>query len=191
MKKIKSLFMRNYETDRLVRDEVVSGAGWVIDGKGTATEKIDGTCCMIKGGKLYKRYDYKPGRKCPPDFEFACDPDPVTGRAAGWVPVTDEPQDKWHKSVDISFLKDSTYELVGPKVQGNPYRLKEHYLLKHGEHTLENAPRTFQEIKKFFADVKIEGIVWYRENGDMVKIKARDFGFKNDFIDSYLYEKDK
>lgn len=30
MKKISSLFQRNYDTDRLVRDEVVPGSEWVI-----------------------------------------------------------------------------------------------------------------------------------------------------------------
>lgn len=37
MKKIISLFQRNYDGDRLVRNEVVSGAEWVMNGEGTAT----------------------------------------------------------------------------------------------------------------------------------------------------------
>ena len=36
MKKIISLFKRNYETDKLVRNEVVPGAEWVLQGEGTA-----------------------------------------------------------------------------------------------------------------------------------------------------------
>lgn len=43
MKKIKSLFKRNYETDHLVRDEVVEGSEWVLEGHGVGTLKIDGT----------------------------------------------------------------------------------------------------------------------------------------------------
>ena len=37
MKKIVSLFQRNYDTDRLVRDELVPGAEWVANGEGVAT----------------------------------------------------------------------------------------------------------------------------------------------------------
>lgn len=48
MKKIISLFCRNYDGDRCVRDEVVPGAEWVIAGEGTPTRKYDGTCCMIR-----------------------------------------------------------------------------------------------------------------------------------------------
>lgn len=39
MKKIISLFKRNYEGDHLVRDEIVEGAEWVIAGEGEATRK--------------------------------------------------------------------------------------------------------------------------------------------------------
>ena len=62
MKKIISLFMRNYDSDRLVRNEVTPGAEWVIEGEGKATRKYDGTCCLIKNNKLYKRYDAKKGK---------------------------------------------------------------------------------------------------------------------------------
>jgi hypothetical protein len=50
MQKIISLFQRNYDTDRLVRDEVTPGAEWVINGEGIATRKWDGTCCKIEKG---------------------------------------------------------------------------------------------------------------------------------------------
>lgn len=47
MQKIISLFCRNHETDRLVRDEIVPGAEWVAAGEGIATLKIDGTSCRV------------------------------------------------------------------------------------------------------------------------------------------------
>ena len=62
MKKIKTLFCRNYETDRLVRDELVPGTEWVVAGEGVALRKYDGTCCLIKDGKFYKRYELKAGK---------------------------------------------------------------------------------------------------------------------------------
>jgi hypothetical protein len=48
MRKIATLFQRNYETDRLVRDEVVPGAEWVLGGEGVATRKFDGRCCLVR-----------------------------------------------------------------------------------------------------------------------------------------------
>ncbi len=38
---------------------------WILGGEGTATEKIDGSCCAAIGGVFYKRYDAKRG-KIPP-----------------------------------------------------------------------------------------------------------------------------
>lgn len=67
MKKIISLFQRNYDGDRLVRDEVVPGAEWVLNGEGTATRKHDGTCCMWRDGKLWKRHELKAGKTAPKD----------------------------------------------------------------------------------------------------------------------------
>jgi hypothetical protein len=179
MKKIVSLFQRNYDTDRLVRDEIVPGAEWVVNGEGVATQKFDGTCCMVRDGNLYKRYDAKKGRTPPPDFEPAQDYDEVTGHMPGWVPVTDDPADRWHREAfeGREYLPDGTYELCGPKVQGNPEGYVEHALVAHGRVTLA-APRTFDELKAYLAERDIEGIVWHHPDGRMVKIKKKDFGFK-------------
>ena len=180
MKKIISLFQRNYDGDRLVRDEVVPGAEWVLAGEGTPTVKWDGTCCMVRDGKLYKRYEVKPGGKPPANFEPATDVDENTGKQQGWVPVGDGPEDKWHREAfDEGEEPDGTYELIGPKVQGNPYKLENHMLIKHGFADLKNVPLDFDGIKQFLIDnPNLEGIVWHHYDGRMVKIKARDFGLK-------------
>lgn len=65
MKKIISLFQRNYDGDRLIRDEVVPGAEWVLAGEGTPTRKYDGTCVLVEDGVMWKRYEVKKG-KTPP-----------------------------------------------------------------------------------------------------------------------------
>jgi len=183
VKKIISLFKRDYEGNRQVFDEVVEGAEWVVAGEGAPTEKIDGTCCLIENGKLFKRYEVKKGKKAPPDFVAASDVDPNTGKQQGWRPVGDGPEDKWHReawsNTDDGVRADGTYELVGPKVQGNPYSLSGHGLWRHGGVVLSEAtPRTFEGLKEFFAETNIEGIVWHHPDGRMVKIKKRDFGFK-------------
>jgi len=180
MKKIISLFKRNYETDHLVRDEVVEGAEWVQRGEGVATRKFDGTCCMIKGGEFFKRYELKPGKMEPNGFIAAGEPDPVTGKTVGWVPVGDGPDDKYHREALINEPPDryGTYELVGPKVQGNPEGLTSHFLVRHGVQIYYCVPTTFKELREWFKDKDIEGIVWHHPDGRMVKIKKKDFGLR-------------
>lgn len=186
MKKIISLFQRNHDGDRLVRDEVVPGAEWVIAGEGTATQKLDGTACLIKSGHLWKRYEVKKKRKVPPIFMPASNMDPVTGKQQGWVPVGNGPEDQYHREAweDILDyfgldLPDGTYELVGPKINGNPECFYRHALRRHGAWHLNGPPRrTFEDIKAYLGETAIEGIVWHHKDGRMVKIKAKDFGLK-------------
>lgn len=186
MEKIISLFARNYHSDRLVRDEIVKGAEWVANGEGIATRKFDGTSCLIEDGKLYKRYDAKKGRQPPVNFRPAQkDPDPISGHWPGWLPVSIEnPDDRWHveawrnANVGAGTLDDGTYELRGPKIQGNPERFNFHVLIKHGVDVVLNCPRTFDALREFLAENDIEGIVWHHNNGAMVKIKGKDFGLR-------------
>lgn len=187
MKKIISLFQRNYEGDRLVRDELVPGAEWVAAGEGVATRKWDGTCCMVRGGVLYRRYDAKHGKPAPAGFEPAQDPDPVTGHWPGWIKVSDaNPADRWHLdawndhllNTGEQPLYDGTYELVGPKVQGNPDKWDRHYLITHGGDAYPDAPRTFDALREWFKGHVMEGLVWHHPDGRMVKIKRKDFGLK-------------
>ena len=186
MNKIITLFQRNYDTDRLVRNEVVPGAEWVLAREGVATRKWDGTCCLVRDHKLYKRYEFKPkGNKQPPaNFEPAQDPDPTTGAVPGWIPVGDGPEDQYHReawSLNPE-IADGTYELCGPKVGGghhtgpNPEQLPTHVLIPHGQVHLPEAPRTFDALREYLAGRDIEGIVWHHPDGRMVKLKKRDFG---------------
>lgn len=190
MKKIISLFKRNYDTDRLVRDEITPGAEWVANGEGIATRKFDGTCCLIRDFKLFKRYEVKPEGIAPSGFEPANEVDPETGKQQGWLPVTNCPDDKWHREAlnntfnNRSEIANGTYELCGPKIQGNPERFLSHQLVRHGIHELPMCPRDFNGIKSYLSiytelvGQSIEGIVWHHPDGRMVKIKARDFSIK-------------
>lgn len=181
MKKIQSLFQRNYEGDRLVRDEVVPGSEWVQRGEGIATRKWDGTCCLVRDGKLYKRYEVKPGKQPPPNFEPANEIDENTGKQQGWLPVGDGPEDQYHRQAFYGTFEDGTYELVGPKVQGNAEGFVAHHaLIRHGKDVfVVDPPRTFDALKQWFVDnPDFEGIVWHHPDGRMVKIKLKDFGLK-------------
>ena len=188
MQKIVSLFQRNYEGDRLVRNEVVPGAEWVLAGEGTSTRKLDGTCCLVRDSKLYKRYEVKLGGTPPPNFEPATDVDENTGKQQGWLPVGDGPDDRWHREAFAALQavphSEGTYELCGPKVQGNPedgldgLPMNKHVLLRHGSRSLPDCPRNFDGLKTYLTENNIEGIVWHHPDGRMVKIKGRDFGIK-------------
>jgi Family of unknown function (DUF5565) len=179
VKKIISLFQRNYEGDRLVRDELVPGAEWVAAGEGQATIKFDGTACMVRAGKLYRRFDAKAGKRPPAGFEPAQEPDPVTGHHPGWVPISEtDPGDKWHRlAFEGLKLDDGTYELCGPHFNRNPHGFEAEMFIPHGRSFIQ-PPRTFGGLKAYLRTAGIEGIVWHHPDGRMVKIKARDFGLR-------------
>ena len=184
MKKIISLFKRDYEGDHLVYDEIVEGAEWVVKGEGIATQKFDGTCCMVKDDKLFKRYDCKNGKIPPNNFIPTQEPDEITGHWPGWVPVKENnPADKYfiegykNTIIKIGKVENGTYELCGEKINKNPEGFNENILIPHGNTKLE-APRTYNELKEWFKGRDMEGIVWHHPDGRMVKIKKRDFGLK-------------
>lgn len=177
MQKIPTLFVRDPENMSRVLPKVNPDCQWVIDGEGEATLKYDGACCMVQDGKLYKRRELKRGDKWPDDFEPATDVDPNTGKVQGWVPVGEGPEDRWFREAFSPDMPNGTYELCGPKVQGNPHGYERHVLIPHGEQSCPHCPREFYKLRDFFAANVMEGVVWHHPDGRMAKIKRRDFGF--------------
>lgn len=193
MRKMKSLFKREFENHKVVNclNEVEEGCEWVLAGEGYATEKLDGTCCLIKDNQIYRRYDYKPGRTLPKNA-IPCQEkgDPITGHFPHWVLCEESnPNDKYHilafkklleqrQLYGSSDLLEGTYELCGKHFQDNPYNLDYDVLLKHGTNILNDVPRTYEGIKQYLKDHYIEGIVFYGDFDKMCKIKRTDFNFK-------------
>ena len=182
MKKIPTIFERDWNGDRSrVTDTPNQVAQWVFDGEGVATRKIDGTCCMGRGGVLFKRREQHVGDVYPRDFILA-DEDDNTGKVVGWVPVGNGPEDRWHReAMPVTTLPDGTYELIGPKIQGNPEKVSKHTLIPHGYFMageLGGVPRTFNGLREWFVGKDIEGVVFHHPDGRMAKIKKRDFGMK-------------
>ncbi len=180
MKKIPTIFKRNPENIRELLDKPHPDCAWVFSGEGAATQKYDGTCCSIADGVFYKRREIKKGKEAPSDFIEETH-DKTTGKKVGWVPVAAE--DKWHLEAFHSYfrpnLTDGTYELVGPKIQGNPEGFKTHCLLSHDTATrYGDVPRTFDGLKKWLGLKDIEGLVFHHPDGRMAKIKKKDFGMK-------------
>lgn len=185
MKKMPTLFKRDFGGKRFAYNAVTPGCEWVLDGEGEATEKVDGACCAIINGELYRRYDanVKKGRR-PPLDGIPCQeaPDPITGHWPFWVKVIwDIPSDAHfaHAYDNTPWCReDGTYEAVGVHFQSNPYGLDADFLEKHGRIKLHDVPRTFDGICEWLRTHEVEGIVWHRGNGEMCKIKRVDFGFK-------------
>lgn len=184
MKKIPTIFERDWNGDKSrVLDKINPEAQWVFDGEGVPTRKIDGTSVKIEDNFLYKRRELGPNDTVPKDFKIEST-DLKTGKKVGWVYVGDGPEDRWHREAfkaSDGIWPDGTYELVGPKVQGNPEGYESHTLVPHTSEALSigsSVPRTFDGLKNFIATVGWEGIVFHHPDGRMAKIKGKDFGLK-------------
>jgi hypothetical protein len=199
VKKIPTLFMRNMETDRLVRDEITPGCEWVLAGEGRATRKFDGTAVMVDDhGAVYRRFELQVDRlpRLTPDGFVEADRDD-RGNIFGWVPVARlNPQDKWIIEGADNFVKENnelvipegTYELVGPKVNKNPEGYEKHTLVRHGSVEMIEVPVSFTGLRMWFkvlntiAETSIEGIVWWHPDGRRAKLKLKDFGIKRSVL---------
>lgn len=183
MKKIPTLFKRDFNNNGQIMPEYSDGTEWVLAGEGKATRKYDGTSCRVLDGKLYKRYELRDGKEAPYGFEPADVKDPETGKTMGWVEVGNGNEDKWHREAvgnpDNVDLPDGTYELLGPKVQGNPDNYNVHTLVKHSDaEVYTDAPTEFEALKQWLSYKDIEGLVWHHPDGRMVKIKKKDYRLK-------------
>lgn len=185
MKKIPTLFTRIYENHKIIgiKDEITPGCEEAFL-HGTATVKVDGACCAIIGGKFYKRYDAKKGKKPPAGAIPCCDPDPVTEHWPHWVEVSDWPADKWFveafnnsRKAGLCNWEEGTYEAIGPHFQGNPYGLKNDILIRHGiEEVL--VKRDFDSIREWLETNEEEGLVFWLNGEPVCKIERTDFGLE-------------
>lgn len=184
MKKISTLFKKDPNDLGRVINEINLDNEWVFEKGVKATRKFDGTACAIINGELYKRYDVKKG-KIAPEGAIPCqEADEITGHHPHWIKCEREDNsNKWHfKAFDEApSLKDGTYELCGPKIQGNPEGLNYHYLVEHGKHKIELKSLDFEYIKEFLTNTNIEGVVFHQSlTGKMCKIRKSDFGIKSE-----------
>lgn len=180
MRKIPTLFIRD-ERGRVL-PEWNPEAAWVAGSDVIPTGKWDGTCCLVKGGVLYKRRQLREGQKVPGWVHWTFDPEQLSGH--GWQPVGEGPEDKMHREA-LEKLPDGTYELCGPGVQKNPHGLIQLLLCPHGERgseveidPLPDSPSEAMEILKAALEhIDWEGLVWHDDVNDRyAKIKRRDFG---------------
>lgn len=179
MKKISTVFKKDPNNLALVINEVNPENQWVLDGEGVATRKWDGTACAVINGELYKRYDVKKGKSVPEGAIPCQEADLITGHWPHWVKCDrNNPGDKYHWEAwfRIGILPEGTYELIGPKINGNKEKWDCHMLMVHGGILELAIGRTFEEMKKYLSIHEMEGIVFHHPDGRMAKIRKSDFG---------------
>ena len=191
MHKIPTVFVRDHGSHTLT-DTFHPDAVWVANGEGIATRKYDGTCVVLgEDGAWRARREVKAGKLPPPGFELI-QYDSNTGKSVGWEPVSQSSFAKFHAEALANAdqpdkFAPGTYELLGPKINGNPECMNKHVLIAH---------ETAEELSEFkigeedgfsrdFATIRgtvavyhrsgYEGIVYHHPDGRMAKIKVRDF----------------
>jgi hypothetical protein len=185
MRKIKTIFDRDWEGNRAVVDKYVEGFTPELLQWATATEKLDGmnVRVTIRNGTCVR-------------LEKRRNPDKIQkhkGITEPWyVDTSASNEDKWINdalaNTDLTRLPDGEWsgEALGPNIQGNPLNLDTNRILFFtlGQAPVfTDAPITYDALKAWLPaqkslygkDCGIEGIVWHTKDGDMFKIKTKDF----------------
>lgn len=215
MKKIPTLFVRDYSNGGFVIPEVNPVAEWVMEDAYPAHRKYDGVCTgffpTVKGevrinkdigsGEVDKaedisgiwmiRREVKQGWEFPDNFEIE-QFDPQTKKTFGWVPIQESSYYKYFLDA-LDDLKEAptfgTYELCGPKINGNPENFKTQKLVNHEQtelisniHVLDfhemSVEDAYEALKETLDYMPIEGVVWRSAQHGMVKLKKKDFRYE-------------
>lgn len=213
MKKIPTLFMRDHNTGYVI-PELNPKAAWVMEKAYPALRKYDGTCVgnflTVKGevrihegvssGEIENKEDISniwmarhtsSGRMSHPENFIEEEFDPVTGKTVGWVPIEQSSFYKFfleaHADLENEYL--GTYELCGPKINGNPEGFKKHKLVFHWsveqlaniqvldihEMSVEDA---YEALKATLSYMPVEGAIFKSPLHGMAKIKRKDFQYE-------------
>lgn len=188
MQKISTIFKRNWEGNRgIINEEAVNSTELL---QAIPTEKIDGTNVRVTvRNHILVR------------LEKRRNPDKIQkqkGITEPWYVDADEydKQDKWIwdaiRNTDLSNVPDGEWsgEAVGTDIQGNPLKLTANrvffFSLPEVREQLRldvNTPVKFNDLKEWMAtrksnvgiDAPIEGIVWWKNDKAIGKIKLKDF----------------
>lgn len=194
MRKMPTLFVRDWNsTPKHVTREVNPECRWAYTDPGVrALRKYDGTCVAYllgpDGPAWWSRREVKPGKTAPAGFA-PISTDSETGKTIGWEPIAQSAFAKWHAEALANAIIGhqgepswpiGTYELVGPKINGNPENEDGHQLIHH-----EGAEEVFVHLGDFdivreqlislWAVFGCEGVVWRHPDGRLAKLKAKDF----------------
>lgn len=183
MKKIPTLFVRDFSRDNgryVLTDQTTPGTEWVSRGEGIATRKYDGTCVLIDGaGNVWSRREVKADKPAPVGF-MEVSWDPTTHKRMGWEPAAQSGfaayiEEALSNEWDGSGLPEAlgTYELCGPKINGNPEHFDRHVLVPHAEADQLGAG-AWDDLIAYCREHTWEGVVWHHPDGRMAKLKVKD-----------------
>lgn len=163
---------------------------WIFEEEARASLKKDGTSITVMDdGTLMARRSVRRGKRAPEGY-IEAEVDDFTGNSFGLEPLEGS---GWKKMVDEALgggtLEPGTYELCGPKVNGNPEGLVAHQLLPHGADEAVEIPdmrelaalddgEVYDRLLPIFEDYRdrgIEGVVWAGEGGKRAKLRVKDF----------------
>ncbi|MEV4637458.1 DUF5565 family protein [Actinoplanes sp. NPDC049548] len=177
MNKIPTLFLRDPDDRKRTLPQVHPACRWVLDGEGTPTRKYEGTCVLLdENGTWWARREVRPGRTQPSGYRPVMT-DEVTGKTVGWEPIAQSAYAKYHtEALTAAPRRPGTYELIRPKINGNPENVRGHELVPHAEAEVFDVPRDFDGLRAWLrANPQYEGIVWHHPDGRRAKLKHRDF----------------
>ena len=178
MNKIPTLFLRDPDDRKRTLPEVNPVCRWVLDGEGKPTRKYDGTCVLLdEDGTWWARREVRPGRTRPPGYR-AVVTDEVTGKTQGWEPIAQSAYATCHVEAVAAGgpRRPGTYELIGPKINGNPEGVPGPQLVAHDDAERFDVPRDLDGLRSWLlAHPQYEGIVWHHPDGRRAKLKYRDF----------------
>lgn len=165
------------------------------------TFKRDGTAVFCDAnGAWFTRRAVRPGKETPEGF-IPLETDPNTGITFGWEPKESSSMKKFLNRAIDRFVedngseppKDTTFELLGPKINGNPEKVAADELRIHGQEQATEFPTIedildsddpFKMLEPIFADFRtrnIEGIVFWTADKDggliepRFKVRCKDF----------------
>lgn len=203
MRKIPSIFVRHERSSLVDLEKINKECEWVFEENESMfiTVKRDGTPVRYKNGVWFQRRTCKsrldPGQEPfihPIDFE-PCQPAPSYDDESkqwewpGWVPLEQQYKKLVSEAViSRGEMKDEengmTFELCGPKVNGNPEGCATHQLFVHASEMVLWAGAkvlTREKLEELISALKHEGVVIYSSrtiDGTMqcAKLKRRDLG---------------
>lgn len=191
MRKIPMLFEMKFDDlgNRIIANKVSDRArAALLAGEARATWKRDGTAAMLdEAGNWFMRRAVKPGKKAPEGF-IALETDPNTNITFGWEPAAGTGFAKfWRAAIAEGGFAPGTFELVAPKINGNPEGVDAPKLIPHGSELVEGVPDVedildaedpiglLRPLFEGFKDNGVEGIVWWVDGVPVVKLRAKDF----------------
>lgn len=204
MRKIPSLFVRLERSSLVDTGRITPECAWVFDGDPLKihfiTIKRDGTPVRWKDGAWSQRRTLKSrldpgadGIPTPANF-VPCQPLPGYDDESqqwewpGWVPIEHQYAKLLNEAVvSRGGMKDNedglTFELCGPKINGNPEGWDTHHIFSHGDQVVQLAEKGALTVTLLCALIKslpYEGVVIYEGYGNMrmAKLKRRDLGLE-------------